>query len=199
MVSSDQMDDAKQLSYPIEAVTDLATNYSPDHFRFAVEQCRQVIAKIIVEHRSDSDQQIVRVRIIQYLDLQLSRASRWIEEETDVIAGVMRSLIELSFWADFISKSPENATQFLHESSIDARELYERLEKLDLWKGDLLELLPVKEKRITIKPSGLQESLLWKMCSKLIHPTSMVINDLDGTMHNDVQRRILAIYVVFYG
>jgi hypothetical protein len=44
--------------------------------------------------------------------------------------------------------------------------------------------------RVTIEPSGAQESLLWKMCSKLIHPSSWVINDLENTIHNAQQRKV---------
>jgi hypothetical protein len=180
------------------AVTDLANNYSPDHFRFAIGHCRGVIAKVIAEDNT-SDQQIARVRILKYLDLQLARAVRWIEDETDLMAGVMRSLIELKFWANFISESPEKATQFLHEASIDARELFERLEKLVPRDTYQLDALPMQGKRVFVEPSGTKESLLWKMCSKLIHPTSWVINDLEGTAHNADQRQVLSIYVLYYG
>lgn len=33
-----------------------------------------------------------------------------------------------------------------------------------------------KGKRVTVEPSDAEEALLWKMCSKLIHPSSWVIN-----------------------
>jgi hypothetical protein len=111
----------------VHAVTNLASNYSSEHFAFAVGQCREVIAKIIAEDNS-SNQQIARVRILKYLDLQLARSLRWIGDGADLMAGVLRGLIELRFWARFISKSSEQATQFLNEASIDARELYQRLE-----------------------------------------------------------------------
>lgn len=192
------MDAENEFPYPVLAVTDLANNYSPDHFRIAVGHCRDVIAKIIAEDNS-SDQQIARVRILQYLDLLLSRAVRWVEEDADLMAGVMRSLIELKFWSHFISGSPEKATQFLNEPLIDARELYERLEKLVAPGTYQLETPPVQGNRVTVAPSGEKESLLWKMCSKLIHPSSWVINDLEGTIHNGYQRQVLAIYVVYYG
>ena len=191
MITSDLMDAEKEFPYPVLAVTDLANNYTPEHFRFAVGHCRDVIAKIIAEDNR-SDQQIARVRILKYLDLQLSRAVRWIEEDADLMAGVMRSLIELKFWAHFISASSEKATQFLNEASLDARELYERLEKLVPPDTYLFALPPIQGKRVTVAPSGAQESLIWKMCSKLIHPTSWVINNLEGTIHNDCQRQVLA-------
>jgi hypothetical protein len=192
------MDSDEDLPYPVLAVTDLANNYSSEHFRFAVRQCRDVIAKIIAEDNS-SDQQVARVRILKYLDLQLSRAVRWIEDESDLMASVMRSLIELKFWAHFISESSENATRFLHEASVDARELFERLEKLVPPDTYQLEMPPIQGRRLAVAPSGTQESLIWKICSKLIHPTSWVINDLEGTVHNAFQRQVLATYVVYYG
>jgi hypothetical protein len=90
----------------------------------------------------------------------------------------MRSLIELKFWAHFISASPEIATQFLNEASIDARDLYERLEKIVPPDTYQLEMPLIHGKRVNVAPSGVQESLIWKMCSKLIHPSSWVINNL---------------------
>jgi hypothetical protein len=184
--------------YPVLAVTDLANNYSPEHFCFAVGHCRGVIAKVIAEDNR-SDQQIARVRILKYLDLQLARAVGWVEEDADLMAGVMRSLIELKFWAHFISESSEKATQFLNEASIDARELYERLEKCVVPDAYQLEMPLIEGKRVIVAPSGVRESLIWKICSKLIHPTSWVINNLDGTVHDTYQRQVLATYVVYYG
>ena len=198
VISSHQMDVENEFPYPVHAVTDLANNYSPEHFRFAVGHCRDVIAKIVAEDNR-SDQQIARVRILKHLDLQLSRAVRWIEEDADLMAGVMRSLIELKFWAHFISAGSEKATQFLNEASIDARELYERLEKVAPPGTYQLEAPLIQGKRVTVAPSGAQEALMWKMCSKLIHPSSWVINDPEGTIHNADQRQVLATYVVYYG
>ena len=192
------MDADNEFPYPVVAVTDLANNFSPEHFRFAVGHCRDVIAKIIAEDNR-SDQQIARVRILRYLDLQLSRAIRWIEEDADLMASVMRSLIELRFWAHFISANSEKATQFLNEASIDARELYERMEKLAPPDTYQLETPLTEGKRVTVAPSGAKESLLWKLSSKLIHPSSWVINNLEGTVHNAYQRQVLAIYIVYYG
>ncbi len=187
-----------KIPYPVLAITDLSNNFSPEHFRFAVGNCRDVIAKVIAED-TRSDQQIARCRILKFLDLQLSRAVRWIEDDADLMAGVMRNLIELKFWAHFISESPEKATQFLNEVSIDARELYERLGKLVPPDTYQLEMPFTQGKRVTVEPSGPQESLIWKICSKLIHPSSWVINNLDGTIHNAFQRQVLATYILYYG
>ena len=118
----------EEYPYPIHAVADLASNYSADDFRFAVKQCRDVIANVIAEDNR-SDQQIARVHILYYLDLQLSRAVRWIDDEADLMALVVRSQIDLRCWAEFVSRGIAEATQFLQEANIDSRELFERTEK----------------------------------------------------------------------
>ena len=85
--------------YHIQAIYDLRDDYSPEHFRFAIRECRKVIAQVMAEDNS-SAQQVARVKILHYLDLQLSRAVRWIDEEADLLAIVLRSQIELRFWAE---------------------------------------------------------------------------------------------------
>src|SRR5208283_4810383 len=174
------MNTESDVPYPVTAVSDLANNYSAEHFRFAVGHCRDVIARVLAEDNR-SDQQIARVRILKYLDIQLSRAVRWVEGDADLMAGVMRSLIELKFLSEFVSESPAKATQFLSEAEIDARELFDRLEKVVPPVTYQLET-PPQGKRVNVEQSGAQESLLWKMCSKLIHPSSWVINDLENTI-----------------
>jgi hypothetical protein len=192
------MNRENDVPYPVMAVTNLANNFSAEHFCFAVTRCREVIAKAIAED-STSDQQIARVRILKHLDIQLRRAVRWIEEDADLMAGVMRNLIELKFWAHFVSDSPARATQFISEAEIDARELFDKLEKVVPAGTYQLGSIFTKGKRVKIEPSDTDEALLWKMCSKLIHPTSWVINNPEDTIHNTDQRQVLAEYVVFYG
>jgi hypothetical protein len=109
------MPTAEERPYHIQAIYDLKADHSPDHFRFAIGECRRVIAQLVAEDNS-SDQQVARVHILRYLDLQLSRAVRWVEDEADLMAIVLRSQIELRLWADFVSKGPREAADFLHET-----------------------------------------------------------------------------------
>jgi hypothetical protein len=192
------MDTENDVPYPVTAVTDLANNYSAEHFRFAVGHCRDVIAKVIAEDNR-SDQQIARVRILKYLDIQLGRAVRWAEEDADLMAGVMRNLIELRFWAHFVSDSPARATQFISEAEIDARELFEKLEKVVPTGTYQLGNMLATGKRVTVEPSDAEEALLWKICSKLIHPSSWVINHPEDTIHSAYERQVLAVHVLLYG
>ena len=193
------MEPETDIPYPVAAVNDLANNYSAEHFRFAIQQCRDVIAQVIAEDNR-SDQQIARVKLLRFLDFQLSRAVRWIHDEADLMASVLRSLIELKFWANFVSESAENATRFLNEPSIDAKELFERLEKLvppNTYQQ--LQVQTIVSKRVQVEPTGETEAMLWKMCSKLVHPTAWVINDVEGTLQNPDQRKMLSLYIVLYG
>src|ERR1700761_2573917 len=115
--------------YHIQAIYDLQADYSTAHFCFALNECRKVIAQLIADdHRSD--QQIARVNILRYLDLQLSRTVTWADGEADLLAGVLRSEIELRGWAEFVSETPEQATRFVNEEVvIDAHELDHKMRK----------------------------------------------------------------------
>jgi hypothetical protein len=111
----------------------------------------------------------------------------------------MRNLIELKFWAHFVSDSPAKATQFISEADIDAKELFDKMEKCVPPGTYQLGSVPGQGKRVSVEPSDAEEPLLWKMCSKLIHPSSWVINHPADTIHNDFQRRVLSTYVHYYG
>lgn len=183
--------------YHFTAVQHLIANYSPDHFRYAIQQCRDVITKVIAEDNR-SDQQIARVCILRYLDRLLVRASGWAEADADLMALVVRNQLELRFWADFISDSLENATTFLKEADIDARELHEKMQKAA--PGEVADLPePVLGKRVHVKRAHEKEELMHKLSSKLIHPTALALTSPNETVLNVRYRDYFAIEVVRYG
>jgi hypothetical protein len=188
---------AEERPYHIQAIYDLKGSYSPEHFRLAIGECRNVIAQLIAEDNS-SDQQVARVHILRYLDLQLSRAIRWAEDEADLMAVVLRSQIELRSWAEFVSTGPKEATAFLHEVNIDIQELNLKMEKA--FPGDALDPLPIEVagKRIKLKRSGGEEDYDFKLCSKLIHPTAFILTHPEATINNQANRKYLAVEVLFY-
>ena len=182
--------------YHIQAIYDLKANYCPDHFRFAIGECRKVIAQLIAENDS-SDQQIARVRILRYLDLQLSRAIRWAEDESDLLAVVLRSQIDLRFWANFVSTGPEEAAAFLREVNIDIQELHLKMDKA--FPGSLQPLpTPMVGKRIELKRSNDEEEYNFKLCSKLIHPSALMLNHPEATINNQGYKEYLSVEVLFY-
>jgi hypothetical protein len=182
--------------YHITAIYDLRANYSPEHFRRSIGVCRDVIAKCIAEDNT-SDQQVARVRILRYLDLQLSRAIRWAEEEADLMAIVLRSQIELRFWADFVSKGPAEAEKFLNEVNIDIQELHRKMDKA--FPG-AMQPLPITftSKRIPLDRADDYEEYDFKLCSKLIHPTALMLTHQEDTIGNALYKEYLAIEVLFY-
>ena len=190
------MPQAEERPYHIQAIYDLKADYSPDHFRFAIGECRKVIAQLVAVDNS-SDQQVARVHILRYLDLQLSRAVRWAEDEADLMAVVLRSQIELRLWADFVSKGPKEAADFLHEVNIDIQELHVKMDKA--FPG-ALEPLPIQVagKRVDLKRTGDEEEYDFKLCSKLIHPTALMLNHPEATITNQANKEYLAVEVLFY-
>ena len=123
-----QPQEEKELPYQVQAILDLASHYSADHFCYAIGECRKVLAHITAEDNS-SDQQTARVRVLKHLDRQLGRVVQWVEGETDLMALVVSSQIELRFWASYASKGPAEAKAFLGEANIDARQLHEKMMK----------------------------------------------------------------------
>ena len=201
MVSSEIMADKEpEIPYHVMALSELAKNYSTAAFRVEIDQCRDVIAKCAAEDNR-SNQQRARYRILRYLDLQLARSNGWVEKEADLMAWVMRNLIELKFWAKFVSESEEKATQFINESNIDLREVAERLKGLTPDDAETMPPLPPSSdgKRVYVSPSGDQEELTWKMASKLIHPSSQVINGFENTMNDPSNNQFFALQILMYG
>jgi hypothetical protein len=50
-----------------------------------------------------------------------------------------------------------------------------------------------------VRPSGIQEELTWKMASKLIHPSSHVINGFESTMNDPHSNQFFALQILRYG
>jgi len=187
---------AEERPYHIQAIYDLKADYSPEHFRYAIGECRKVIAELIAEDNS-SDQQVARVRILRYLDLQLARAIRWAEDEADLMAIVLRSQIELRSWAEFVSTGPAEAARFLNEVDIDIQELHLKMDKA--FPGTVQPLpAPIAGKRIELKRDGNNEEYDFKLCSKLIHPTALMLNHPEATIGNAANKEYLAVEVLLY-
>jgi hypothetical protein len=201
MISSEIMAD-KELGIPyhVMAISELAKDFSIAAFQVEIGHCRDVIAKLAAEDNR-SDQQRARYRILRYLDLQLARSVSWVDKEADLMAWVIRNLIELKFWAKFVSASEEKATQFVNESNIDLREVSVLLKKLMPNDGETMPPLPPNSegKRVNVRPSGDEEELTWKVASKLIHPSSQVINGFGTTIMDPINNQSFALQILIYG
>ena len=193
-------DNELEIPYHLMAISELAKNYSAAAFQIEIAECREVIAKLAAEDNR-SDQQRARFRILRYLDFQLTRSVNWVDKEADLMAWVMRNLIELKFWAKFVSESEEKATQFVNESNVDLREVSERLTRLMPDDAETMPPLPPNSdgKRVDVRPLGDQEELTWKMASKLIHSSSHVINGFESTMNDPHSNQFFALQILMYG
>lgn len=186
--------------YHMQAVYDLKAKYSPEQFRYAVGICREVIGKVIADDNS-SDQQIARVHIPRYLDLLLSRAVAWLDAEADLMAFVLRGAIELRGWAELVSESPERATQFLNDDVVfDANELSAQIHKAfpdAVFPG--LDPPPHKSAKYDNPPRiGQTVEYDFKLCSKLIHPTALMLNHPELTIRNAENKEHLAVETLLY-
>lgn len=191
------MQPQEEIPYPVQAVVDLASAYSADHFRYAIGECRKVIAQVSAEDNT-SDQQISRVRILKHLDRQLSRAVQWVEAETDLMAMVVRSQIELRFWASYVSKGPVETKAFLDEVDIDSRQLHEKMMKAYPTEVQPLPVA-IPGKLISLTRIDDDEEVVYKLCSKLIHTTSLILNSPENSILNTGYRDFLAVQALKYG
>jgi hypothetical protein len=196
---SGAMPEADERPYHIQAVYDLQADHSPDNFRRAVGECRKVVAQLVADD-DRSDQQIARVNILRYLDLQLSRAMAWADSEVDLLATVLRSEIELRGWAEFVSERPEQATRFLNdEVVIDAHELDQKMRRA--FPGAPFAAIPnVPKKAKRAEPPRIGETVDYdfKLCSKLIHPSALMLNHPEMTIRNDAHKAYLSVEVLLY-
>jgi len=123
----------------------------------------------------------------------------WADGEADLLALVLRSEIELRGWAEFVSESPEQATRFLNdEVVIDANELDQKMRKA--FPGAPFTALPnlSKAKRFDPQRIGQTVDYDFSLCSKLIHPSAMMLNRPEMTIRNDDHKRYLAVEVLLY-
>ncbi len=151
---------------------------------------------MIIDDQS-SDQQIARVHILRYLDLQLARAVAWAEDETDLLAIILRSEIELRGWAEFVSESLEQATRFLNdEVVIDAQELTEKMREV----FPSVPPLPYRAQGKRVDPPRLGQNVDYdfKLCSKLIHPSALMLNHPEITIRNPDHKAYLSVQILLY-
>lgn len=80
---------------------------------------------------------------------------------------------------------------------IDAQELHEKMDKA--FPGALQPLsLQVSGKRIKLTRGNDEEEYAFKLCSKLIHPSALMLNHPKLTSTNADNKAYLAVEVLFY-
>jgi hypothetical protein len=191
------MSRSEEIPYPVLAVTDLASNFSDEHLKYAIKQIRDAVARVIAEDNS-SDQQIVRVKILRYLDVQLACAARWSTDTADLMALILRRLIELRSYSKFVSTGEEEAGRFLAEADTDSVEMYRLMRRA--FPDEMPEHeIPQVEKRFRTEQNEGEEEVLFKLCSKFLHPSAFVMHDMESTILSLGHRQLFACKVVYYG
>ena len=85
----------------------------------------------------------------------------------------------------------------MNEVNIDIQELYLKMDKA--FPGALQPLpAQVPGKRINLEQSGDKEKYDFKLCSKLIHPTALMLIHPETTISNQANKKYLAVEVLFY-
>jgi len=114
------------------------------------------------------------------------------------MAIVLRSQIDLRAWAEFVSTGPDEAAKFLHEVNIDIRELHEKMDKA--YPG-AMQPLPagIKGKRVSFDRINDHEKYDYHLCSKLIHPSALLLLHPEATLQNAAYKEHLAVEVLFHG
>ena len=96
-----------------------------------------------------------------------------------------------------MSKGTTEAERFLNETIIDAQELNE---KMDRAFPGVIQPLPAATpgKRISLERANDNEEYDFKLCSKLIHPSSLMLNHPEVTIDNKDHKAYLAVQVLLY-
>jgi glutaredoxin-related protein len=166
--------------------------FGPEKFRHGASQCREAIGKLLDQDRS-TDADKVLVNILTYLDKQLARAYEWIEGDLDLLAFITRSILEIHFWAVFITQSEENLKQFIRDERNQLWELYKKATKAI---PDLPQLSEADiNKRLKDKRIDSQQDLLYAQCSKYIHTSSFILNNLQR-LEDDVAREMFGKFIL---
>jgi hypothetical protein len=94
---------------------DLASEFDIASFHIALGEWRMAINEVFRQPRPDTHRQIAKEKILQYLDIQLERASKCAAPEADLLAMIVRRLIELRFWTEYVADE-EKARAFVYEA-----------------------------------------------------------------------------------
>lgn len=126
-----------------------------------------------------------------------------LQDDLDLLAGVVRSVSELAIWAKFVNESDENANRFLQEHAVDMKELMgyssaavqvPQTETLPF----IEEYLASLPKRVALKRSTEIDDYVFKLCSKYVHPSAWLLTNLGKIRGFTMDRITLRLFLVTY-
>ena len=114
-----------------------------------------------------------------YLDLQAGRFHDWLNAPLDLLALVVRTLLEFWLLTQEVFKSDEAAMQFIDEMYLDHRDILVKLAKTDpgMHKalGDELQKALQYSGSHIVAVRGEFDAYFYKFASKFIHPTALSV------------------------
>jgi hypothetical protein len=161
------------------------SEYSTEKTIVQIRELRDHIANdLIPEACNRIDAQFIK-SFVMYLDALALRFEQYVEAPLDILAFVTRNLLEFSLLLPVVFDSEHSKMLFLNEAfRIDTRDLSTRLDAMFIAIGEPsapgaeekpdLDWLPESNTRLTGQ-RGAFDSWFHKFCSKLMHPTAIMI------------------------
>ena len=178
--------------------SDLASEFDIAKFQAALGEWRVVISEVFRQPRPDTHRQIAKEKILRYLDLQFERAASWTAPEADLLALIVRRLIELRFWTKYV-EDEKQAEAFVYEAGIDARQVSEVFEKA-YPNGRPVKAPEFPEgKRVILTRESEEEELLWKLSTKFVHSSSMAVIWAKDAKVNATYQHMFSVQILIYG
>jgi hypothetical protein len=158
----------------------------------AVRRFRRIIRSLLRTTKVSANKRRDRIfqNLLTYIDVQLARMSARKAPPVDLMALVTRDLIEVALWCQFITATKENMQQFDDEVRIDLVDMFKLVDPSD----EAYPALEESVKRLGVSGNGVRlkktagDRFWFKLCSKMIHPTSWSINVLLSSSKADYWR-----------
>ena len=156
-----------------------------------------LISEVLRQAAPDTNRQIAKEKILQYLDIQLERASRWTTADSDMSALTIRRLIELRFWTKYVADE-EKAREFIYEAGIDGRQVFELFKKA--YSTANLGTVPEfpEGKRVVLNRESEEEEVLWKLSTKFVHCSSMAVIWAKDTEMSATYQHMFSFQILIY-
>jgi len=138
---------------------------------------------------------------LAYLDSQAARFAEWVNAPLDLLAIVIRNLLEYSILLPVVFDTQENKTLFLNEAYLDLQDLDRKLTRIFSKIGATVprtsdeerpDWLPFANDRLTGQRDPF-DSWVYKFCSKIMHPTAIRVLAPDALL--DPPKRLTLCFV----
>jgi hypothetical protein len=161
-----------------------------EEFRRSAPFLAEVIRITIDSFARDDEQSVASKKLMQYLLAQFNKFGKFLDEDVDLLAVLVRNILELSLWCKYIKIDSNGANVLLHEYVTDIWELVKvakvddepRMKAIVSPFGNveeyfraIQEIKSLPSKHTSMQRDELSQNLTFKYCSKLVHPTSFSV------------------------